>query len=66
VGSGACRIYHYPKYRIQPFELMDKEGEVVDILETWKGKSISQNLSVFVKFIPKLKAHVKADKLEVL
>jgi hypothetical protein len=60
------KIYHHPNYRNQPFELMGKEGEVVAILEAWKGKPISPNFPVLVKFTPKLKAHFKADELKIL
>ena len=64
--QGPVSIYHHPEYRNQPFEMMGKEGEVVAILETWKGKPVSPNFPVLVKFTPKFKAHFNAEELQTL
>jgi hypothetical protein len=59
-------VYHYPQQKQKPFDLKGMEGEIVDIMEDWRGRPISPNLPVVVKFDKKFKAHLRHDELEVL
>jgi hypothetical protein len=59
-------VYHYPKQKQQPFDLKDMEGEIINILTDWKGRPISPNLPIIVKFEPKFKAHLRENELEVI
>ena len=59
-------VYHHPEYRNQPFELKGLEGEVVAVLNDWKGRVISPNLPIEVKFSKKFKAHFQPQELERL
>lgn len=59
-------VYHYPKQKKQPFDLKGFEGEVIDIVQEWRGRPISANLPILVKFDDKFKAHFRENELEVL
>lgn len=59
-------VYHHPQHRNQPFNIQGLEGEAIDILLDWKGRSISPNLPVKVKFEGKFKAHFHHNELEIL
>ncbi|MBE9177380.1 ferredoxin-thioredoxin reductase variable chain [Oculatella sp. LEGE 06141] len=58
-------VYHHPAHRNEPFDIKGQEGEVIAILQEWRGKPVSANLPVHVKFDGKFKAHFREDELEV-
>jgi len=59
-------VYHHPEHRNGSFDLKGSEGEVVAFANEWRGKPISANLPVQVKFSKKFKAHLRESELEVL
>lgn len=59
-------VYHHPEHKKQPFDIKGMEGEVIDIISDWRGRPISPNLPVLVKFEKKFKAHFKETELEVV
>ncbi|MGB5134495.1 MAG: ferredoxin-thioredoxin reductase variable chain [Prochlorococcaceae cyanobacterium] len=61
-----CRsvvVYHHPKHRGEAFDMQGEQGEVVSVLNDWKGRMISPTLPVIVAF-GKFRAHFRADELE--
>ena len=56
-------VYHHPQHRGVAFDLHGQQGEVVTVLNDWKGRVISPNLPVVVAF-GKFKAHFRADEIE--
>ncbi|MGK7923389.1 MAG: ferredoxin-thioredoxin reductase variable chain [Trichodesmium sp.] len=59
-------IYIHPEHKGQPFDVKDQEGEVIGIVNEWKGRPVSANLPILVKFPEKLKVHFKEDELEII
>ena len=59
-------VYHHPQHRNQPFSLQGLEGEAVEIMVDWKGRSISPNFPVKVKFERRFQAHLSPKEIEVL
>lgn len=59
-------VYHYPEHRQEPFNIEGMEGEVIEIVKEWKGRPVSANLPVLVKFEPKFKAHLREDEVEAI
>jgi hypothetical protein len=60
-----CRsvvVYHHPQHRGQAFDMEGQEGEVLTVLQDWKGRPISPNLPVVVAF-GKFRAHFREDEL---
>ena len=62
--SQSVVVYHHPQHRGQAFDLQGQMGEVVTVLNDWKGSVISPTLPVVVAF-GKFRAHFRADELEV-
>lgn len=62
--SQSVVVYHHPQHRGQAFDLQGQTGEVVTVLNDWKGRVISPTLPVVVAF-GKFRAHFRADELEV-
>jgi hypothetical protein len=58
-------VYHHPQHRGQAFDLQGQTGEVVTVLNDWKGRVISPTLPVVVAF-GKFRAHFRADELEAV
>ncbi len=56
-------VFHHPQHRGQAFDLMDQEGEVVSVLNDYKGRVISPTLPVVVAF-GKFRAHFRGDELQ--
>ena len=56
-------VYTHPELRGQPFDLQDQEGEVFQVLDDWKGRTISPTLPVVVAF-GRYRAHFRPDELE--
>ena len=63
--SQSVVVYHHPQHRGQAFDLQGQMGEVVTVLNDWKGRVISPTLPVVVAF-GKFRAHFRADELEAL
>lgn len=62
--SQSVVVYHHPQHRGEAFDLQGQMGEVVTVLNDWKGRVISPTLPVVVAF-GKFRAHFRADELEV-
>jgi hypothetical protein len=56
-------VYHHPQHRGEAFDLAGQEGEVVSVLNDFKGRVISPTLPVVVAF-GKFRAHFRGDELE--
>ena len=61
--SQSVVVFHHPQHRGQAFDLKGQQGEVVTVLNDWKGKVISPTLPVVVAF-GKFRAHFRSDELE--
>jgi len=55
-------VYTHPSHRGSAFDLQGQEGEVLQVLNDWKGKPISPTLPVVVAF-GKFRAHFRDDEL---
>jgi len=61
-----CRsvvVFNHPQHRGEAFDMEGQQGEVVQVLNDWKGRPISPNLPVIVAF-GKYRAHFRADELQ--
>jgi hypothetical protein len=63
--SQSVVVFTHPEHRGRPFDLQGQEGEVVSVLNEWKGRPISPTLPVIVAF-GRFKAHFRNDELESL
>ena len=63
--SSSVVIFHHPEHRGQPFDLIGQDGEVISVLDDWKGRPISPTLPVVVAF-GKLRVHLRSDELTAL
>lgn len=63
--SQSVVVFHHPQHRGEAFDLLGQQGEVVTVLEDWKGRVISPTLPVVVAF-GKFRAHFRADEIESL
>jgi hypothetical protein len=63
--SQSVVVFHHPQHRGQAFDLKGQQGEVVTVLNDWKGKVISPTLPVVVAF-GKFRAHFRSDELELV
>lgn len=61
--SQSVVVYHHPQHRGEAFDLQGQQGEVVTVLNDWKGRVISPTLPVVVAF-GKFRAHFRGDELE--
>lgn len=58
-------IYHHPQHRGVGVDIQNQEGTIDKIATEWKGRPVSANFPLVVKFDnDKLKAHLRADELE--
>ena len=57
-------VYHHPEHRSEAFDIKALEGEVINIATEWKGRPVSANLPIQVKFTKKFKAHLRISELE--
>ncbi|MAV11329.1 MAG: ferredoxin--nitrite reductase [Synechococcus sp. MED850] len=55
-------VFNHPEHRGKPFDMQGTSGEVVTVLDDWKGRPISPTLPVIVAF-GRYKAHFRADEL---
>ncbi|MCP9775197.1 ferredoxin-thioredoxin reductase variable chain [Cyanobium sp. WAJ14-Wanaka] len=58
-------VFHHPQHRGVAFDLQGQQGEVVTVLNDWKGRVISPTLPVIVAF-GKFRAHLRADEIEAV
>lgn len=61
--SQSVVVFTHPEHRGKAFDLQGQEGEVVSVLNEWKGRPISPTLPVVVAF-GRFKAHFRTDELE--
>lgn len=59
-------VYHNPENRGNETNIQGMEGEVVDIVKEWKGRPVSANFPIYVKFNKRFRAHLREDELEVV
>ncbi|HRD42067.1 MAG TPA: ferredoxin-thioredoxin reductase variable chain [Prochlorococcaceae cyanobacterium AMR_MDS_5431] len=57
-------VYNHPQSRGNAFELQGETGQIVQVLNDWKGRPISPTLPIIVSF-DKYRAHFKEDELEI-
>ena len=55
-------VFNHPEHRGEAFDMKGQNGEVVSVLDDWKGRPISPTLPVIVAFC-RYKAHFRADEL---
>lgn len=55
-------VFNHPEHRGEAFDMNGSSGEVVKVLDDWKGRPISPTLPVVVAF-GRYKAHFRADEL---
>ena len=55
-------VFNHPEHRGEAFDMQGSTGEVVTVLNDWKGKPISPTLPVIVAF-GRYKAHFRSDEL---
>jgi hypothetical protein len=63
--SQSVVVFTHPEHRGSAFDLQGQEGEVVSVLNEWKGRPISPTLPVIVAF-GRYRAHFRDDELESL
>jgi hypothetical protein len=63
--SESVVVYHHPQHRGEAFDLKGQQGEVLQVLRDWKGRTISPTLPVVVAF-GKFRAHFRADELQAV
>ena len=56
-------VYHHPQHRGKAFDMIGQEGEVLSVLNDYKGRVISPTLPVVVAF-GKFRAHFRDDELQ--
>ena len=65
--STSVVIYHHPKNRGQAVDILNQEGTIYKIATEWKGRPVSANFPLVVKFDnDKLRAHMREDEIEVI
>ena len=62
VVSANVVVDNHPQHRGEAFDLQGSTGEVVSVLNEWKGRPISPTLPLVVAF-GRYKAHFRADEL---
>jgi hypothetical protein len=55
-------VFTHPEHRGAAYDMQGQQGEVVQVLEDWKGRPISPNLPVIVAF-GRFRAHFRAEEL---
>jgi hypothetical protein len=60
-------VYHIPGGKGQPVNIKGYEGSIDKIVTEWKGRPVSANFPVLVKFDdPKFRAHLQEHELQVV
>lgn len=57
-------VYHHPEHRKQTFDIKGLEGEVIAVIQEWRGRPVSANYPVLVRFDKKFKAHLQESEIE--
>ncbi len=57
-------VYHHPEHRGEAFDIKGLAGEEFNIATEFKGRPVSANLPIQVKFTKKFKAHLRTTELE--
>jgi hypothetical protein len=70
VGDRVCvttavKVFHHPAHRGQSFNIEGMEGEVVEVIADWHGRTISPNYPVVVVFEGKFRVHLSPEELTV-
>ena len=63
--SSSVVVFTHPEHRGLPFDLQGQQGEVVSVIDGWKGRTVSPTLPVVVAF-GKFRAHFRSDELTKL
>ena len=58
-------VYNHPQHRGEAFDPKGESGDVVTVLDDWKGRPISPTLPVIVAF-GRYKAHFREDELKAV
>lgn len=61
--SESVVVFTHPEHRGQPFDLRGQQGEVVQVINDWKGRPLSPTLPVVVAF-GRFRAHFRSDELQ--
>jgi Ferredoxin thioredoxin reductase variable alpha chain len=59
-------VYHHPQHKKQPFDVKGLEGEVIEIITEWQGRTVSANLPFKVQFDKRFTAHFKEGEIETV
>jgi hypothetical protein len=62
--SSSVVVYHHPQHRGSAFDLQGQQGEVLQVLQEWKGRPISPTLPVVVAF-GRFRAHFRPEELQL-
>jgi Ferredoxin thioredoxin reductase variable alpha chain len=63
----AITVYHIPGGKGQPVNIQGYEGSIDKIVTEWKGRPVSANFPVLVKFDnPKFRAHLQEHEVKVV
>jgi hypothetical protein len=63
--SASVVVFTHPEHRGQPFDLQGQQGEVVSVIDGWKGRPVSPTLPVVAAF-GKFRAHFRAEELTIV
>lgn len=63
--SQSVVLFNHPEHRGQAFDMQGQEGQVHQVLNDWKGRTISPTLPVVVAF-GRFRAHFRDDELELI
>ena len=55
-------VFNHPEHRGEAFDMQGQNGEIVTVLNDWKGRTIRPTLPVIVAF-GRYKAHFHAEEL---
>jgi Ferredoxin thioredoxin reductase variable alpha chain len=59
-------VYTHPEHKSQPFDIQGLEGVVEAVFFEVQGRPISANYPYRVKFLPRFKAHLGEEELELI
>ncbi len=60
-------VYHIPGGKGQPVEIKGYEGLIDKIVTEWRGRPVSANFPILVKFEnPKFRAHLQEHEVEAV
>ncbi|MGA7952629.1 MAG: ferredoxin-thioredoxin reductase variable chain [Gloeobacterales cyanobacterium] len=59
-------VYTHPDHKSQPYDIKGMEGVVDAVFFELQGRPISANYPYRVKFLPRFKAHLGDEELELI